>query len=73
MSLSLSSSLDMDFVVTSLLTEELRRKSSLDSTGDVIVVPGRSTKRDNGQRSKSRSKSKRKKQVRCWDMESQAI
>ena len=73
MSLSLSSSLDMDFVVTSLLTEELRRKSSLDSTGDVMVVPSRSTERDNGQRSKSRSKSKRKKQVRCWDMESQAI
>ncbi|KAK9113082.1 hypothetical protein Scep_020601 [Stephania cephalantha] len=57
---------DLDVVIASLLTEELRRKTSVGSHGDAMVVRGRSIDRDYGDRSKSRSKSKAKKKVRCW-------
>ncbi|KAK9156894.1 hypothetical protein Scep_003468 [Stephania cephalantha] len=57
---------DLDVVIASLLSEELGRKTSVGSHGDLMVVRGRSIDRDYGDRSKSRSKSKAKKKVRCW-------
>lgn len=58
MNLSHVKSPDINIVAVSLLTEELRRKNSLNSHGDAMVVRGRLIDRDNGDRRKSRSKSK---------------
>jgi hypothetical protein len=60
--------LDYDTVVGALLTEEMRRKSSQEtSTSEAMVARGRSKERGKNQRGTSRSKSKGKKgKLKCW-------
>jgi hypothetical protein len=61
-------SIDYDTVVGDLLSEEMRRSSSKEtSTKEAMVVRGRSTERGKNQRGTSRSKSKGKKSKHtCW-------
>jgi hypothetical protein len=57
-----------DTIVGSMLFEEMRRKSSQEtSTSEVMVARGQSEERGKNQRSTSRSKSKVKKgKLKCW-------
>jgi transposase InsO family protein len=66
MSLSHATALDIDSVVSSLLTEELRRKSSQSSAGDAMVARGRSIDREQAGKDRARSKSKLKHNLKCW-------
>jgi hypothetical protein len=67
-SISFSSTnvLDYDFVVGALLAEEMRRKSSQEtSTSEAMVIRGHP--KEQNQRSSSRSKSRgRKGREKCW-------
>jgi hypothetical protein len=69
-SISFSSTdvLDYDYVVGALLAEEMRRKSSQEtSTSEAMLVRGRPKEKEKNQRSSSRSKSRgRKGRVKCW-------
>lgn len=66
-SLSNSSSLTYDGVRGSILNEEIRRKSSGESGSSAYNARGRSQKRDAGNRTQNRSKSKTKdKDVTCY-------
>eukprot|EP00253_Pinus_taeda_P027941 PITA_27941 len=67
-SLSSSETLEFDDVVASLLSEETRRRSNLEtSTLEAMMVRGRSKERRFSRQSDSRSKSKGKKsKVKCW-------
>lgn len=65
MNLSDVKSFDIDVVVASLLTEELKRKTNLNSHGDVMVMRGRPIDWDNSDRRKLRSKCKGKRKVKC--------
>jgi hypothetical protein len=59
---STTDSIDYDIVVESMFSEEMRRRSGIEtSTTEAMVVRGRSTKRGKYQRGTSRSKSKGKK------------
>jgi hypothetical protein len=60
--------IDYDSVVGALLVEEMRIRSSKEtSTTEAMVVVGQSTKRGQYQRGTSRSKSKGKKgKKKCW-------
>ena len=62
--------LKMESVVASLLTEEMRRKSSQgSSSGEAMVAQGRPFKKEHGDRGKTRSKSNSKKKMKCWNCE----
>jgi hypothetical protein len=65
---STTDAIDYDIVVGALLSEEMRRRSSKEtSTTEAMVVRGRSTERGKNQRGTSRSKSKGKKgKKKCW-------
>eukprot|EP00253_Pinus_taeda_P021625 PITA_21625 len=67
-SLSSSETLEFDDVVASLLSEETRKRSNLEtSTSEALMVRGRSKERRFKRQSNSRSKSKGKKsKVKCW-------
>lgn len=67
-SFSTTDTLEYRFVVSALLSEEVRRKSSIEtSTLEAMVVRGRSRERGEKSRGTSRSKSKGKKsKLRCW-------
>ena len=65
MNLSHIKILKKESVVASLLTEEMRWKSSQgSSSGEAMVARGRPFKRERGDRVKTRSKSKGKKKVK---------
>lgn len=67
-SLSTIDTLEFDTVVGALLSEELRNKSSFESsTPEALIVRGRFKKRGEKSRGISRSKSKgRKSKLKCW-------
>ena len=67
-SLSTIDTLEFDNVVGALLSEELRKKSSIEtSSPETLVVRGRSKEKGENSRGTSRSKSKgRKSKLKCW-------
>ena len=67
-SFSATNSLEFDSVVGALLSEEVRRKSNIEtSTLEAMVARGRSIEKGEGSRDKSRSKSRGKKSKgKCW-------
>jgi len=68
LSISSSETIEFDDLVASLLSEETRRRSHLEtSTSEAMMVRGRSKERRSSRPSDSRSKSKGKKsKVNCW-------
>ena len=69
-SISLSSveSISFDEIVGAMISEETRKKSSLEtSTSEVMIARGRSTERGQHSKDSARSKSKGKKsKLKCW-------
>ena len=67
-SLSTTDTLEFDNVVGALLSEELRKKTSLETSSlEALVVRGRSREKGEKSRGTSRSKSKgRKSKLKCW-------
>ena len=67
-SISSSETLEFDDVVASLLSEETRKRSNLEtSTSEAMMVRGRSRERSFSRHNDSRSKLKGKKsKVKCW-------
>ena len=67
-SLSTANNLEFDNVVGALLSEELRKKTSLEtSPPEALVVRGRSKEKGEKSRGTSTSKSKgRKSKLKCW-------
>ena len=67
-SLSTTDTLEFDNVVGALLSEELRKKTSLEtSSPEALVVRGHSREKGEKSRGTSRSKSKGKKsKLKCW-------
>ena len=66
-SLSTTDTLEFDNVVGALLSEELRKKTSLETSSQALVVRGRSKEKREKLRGTSRSKSKgRKSKLKCW-------
>jgi hypothetical protein len=67
-----TTTLVLEYMVASLLSEEMRRKNMEGSTKDALVVRGRSVDRDKGKfagresKSKGRSKSLVQSKRRCW-------
>ena len=67
-SLSTTDTLEFDNVVGALLYEELRKKSSLEtSSPEALVVRGRSKEKGENERGTSKTKSKeRRSKLKCW-------
>ena len=68
---SSSTKITFDGIRDLILGEDSRRRSSGESSGNILVTEGRSRRKQRGSGSRNRSQSKTRKDIKCWDCKEQ--